>query len=390
MTPAGVQPDAAEGWAGDGRPLRILILAVLAASVALALSSISRVLFIPGPLYSDFFGFWSFGRFVAAHAPAAIYDEGALVGFQHSLGLPAASAYPFAYPPLALLLLAPAGQLPFLLALALWLSLGMAAYVWASAARSWPRALVWLLILAPSSAICTLIGQNGFLTAALLLGGVRLLRARPWLAGALLGALAFKPQLALMVPFILIARGDWKAFAGAIVAVAVLTAMSVAAFGTGIWGAWAVSMQAKAGLLTFGYDALLEKMPTVTAAARLFGSGADLTRAAQFAGAVTGAAAIWLVRHRDDARSRAVPVLATFLASPYAFYYDLPMVTGAVLGIVAERIGSKGRFGTPELILVLACLVAPVLPWSGYGVAIAVVPFVLLGTLWFCVRRHRD
>jgi hypothetical protein len=36
-------------------------------------------------------------------------------------------------------------------------------------------------------------GQNGFLTAALLGGALHLLDRRPWLAGLLIGGLAYKP-----------------------------------------------------------------------------------------------------------------------------------------------------------------------------------------------------
>jgi hypothetical protein len=39
-------------------------------------------------------------------------------------------------------------------------------------------------------------GQNGFLTAALLGGALHLIDRRPWIAGVLIGCLAYQPQFA--------------------------------------------------------------------------------------------------------------------------------------------------------------------------------------------------
>jgi uncharacterized membrane protein len=42
--------------------------------------------------------------------------------------------------------------------------------------------------------------QNGFLSAALLLGGLALRMQRPLLAGVLIGCLTIKPQLGVLLP----------------------------------------------------------------------------------------------------------------------------------------------------------------------------------------------
>jgi hypothetical protein len=42
-------------------------------------------------------------------------------------------------------------------------------------------------------------GQNGFLTAALLGSALLSLDRRPWLAGALIGLLAYKPQFGVLI-----------------------------------------------------------------------------------------------------------------------------------------------------------------------------------------------
>ncbi|WP_237748850.1 glycosyltransferase 87 family protein, partial [Sphingobium sp. ba1] len=74
----------------------------------------------------------------------------------------------------------------------------------------------WLLALgAPVVLICLGHGQNAFLTASLLGGGMLLLDTRPWVAGILLGGLVYKPQFAVLIPVILLARGNLRAFVAA-------------------------------------------------------------------------------------------------------------------------------------------------------------------------------
>ena len=71
-------------------------------------------------------------------------------------------------------------------------------------------------LLSPAAAIAVWLGQNSFLTAALLVGGFALAKRRPLLAGFLLGVLTYKPQFWLMVPIALIAARQWKTLAAAL------------------------------------------------------------------------------------------------------------------------------------------------------------------------------
>src|SRR3546814_4832119 len=78
----------------------------------------------------------------------------------------------------------PFGQLPYLWALAAWSLLWLAFYLWASVGwRTDATILVVALLPAPASYINISGGQNGFLTGALLIGGLRLLGSKPILAG---------------------------------------------------------------------------------------------------------------------------------------------------------------------------------------------------------------
>jgi hypothetical protein len=78
-------------------------------------------------------------------------------------------------------------------------------------------------------------GQNGFLTAALLGGALHLLDRGPWLAGVLIGLLAYKPQFGVLIPVALLAGGRWNTI-GAAAAVAALAAISFVTLGS-VWHA---------------------------------------------------------------------------------------------------------------------------------------------------------
>ena len=339
------------------------------------------------PLYPDFFGLWTFGRYVLGHTPATIYDGQSLLEFQAGLGAPPDSAYPFYYPPWILLLLVPFGALPFPVALGAWLLLTFAAYVAALAAWRWPWPVTGLLLFAPSTAVCAVVGQNGFATAALMLGGLRLLRTRPLLAGALLGLMACKPQLAVMVPFVLLFGRHWRAMAGAGLSFAALTLAATLAFGPGMWAAWLAYIRGHAAALSEGHGTLLDMMPTATSAVLLLGGTAAAARIAQAAAALAGLFAVWRVRAHKGPEAPAVAALASVLATPYAFHYDLPMVTGAVLAVAAARLARGSQFGHLEFPVLLACILVPMILPARLGALAAAIPAMFALGLWIICRE---
>ena len=76
------------------------------------------------------------------------------------------------------------------------------------------------------------LGQPGLFVALGVAGSYALLRwNRPWLAGFALGAIAFKPQLAFLVPLALLAAGQRRAFAGSVISLGALAGLSAIALG---------------------------------------------------------------------------------------------------------------------------------------------------------------
>jgi hypothetical protein len=371
---------------GTEQAWRVLLVLLAVCSVQPVIWSV-KLLIETEALFPDFFGLWSFGRYVMCRAPATIYDDRLLYAFQDGLGMPPYAAhYSFFYPPWTLLLFVPLGALPYDVARVGWLILTFAMYASALAAWRWQRPLAGLLLLAPSSAVCILLGQNGFLTAALMLGGMRLLWTRPLAGGILLGLLAIKPQLAILVPFVLLFGRHWRAMAGTVMSAAVLGLAATLAFGMDPWIEWLHGIRGHAGTLTAGREGLLDMMPTVTSAVLLLSGSARAAHMAQFAGMLAGLLAVWRVRRRRDVEARAVLPLATLLATPYAFDYDLTATTGAILAVIAGRLAA-GRFGQLEFPLFLACLMLPAILPLHFGALAVAVPVVFAATLWKMSKR---
>ena len=150
--------------------------------------------------------------------------------------------HPWLYPPHFLFLVLPFGLLPYGLSYALFMGITGAALALTLWLQAPPDGRRWVqlgsLLLCPACSITVVAGQNAFLTAALLVGGFRLVPRRPLLAGALLGAATFKPTLWLMVPVALVAARQWRALAAAAAMVGALALASVAVFGIEIWQQW--------------------------------------------------------------------------------------------------------------------------------------------------------
>ena len=356
--------------------LALAILAALfAAYVAMCLKTVATP---PWPhRFGDFHALWASG--VIAHDGAAglNYDAEALHARQVALDIPPGEHNPFPFPPTLLLLLAPLGGLGRGPAFALFMGLTFAAYLWATTGgrrRAWPH-LVGALI-APATGVTLLAGQTGFLSAGLMLGGLRLLRARPLAAGVLLGLLAYKPQLGVLIPVALVAAGLWRTFAAACATVLLCVLASSALFDAGIWLSWLASLAA------YGRFAMIDHlMPTIAANLRMAGAPASVANAVQAAVALFVAAVVWRA-FRDGAspRAAALLVVGTFAATPHALIYDLPMTTAAVTWFLTERARATGGLHLSEIVVLTLWLALPfaMIALGGNGPPISWAPELAL------------
>jgi hypothetical protein len=287
----------------------------------------------------DFLNTWMGGRAALADGPAVWFD---LAAYNTALREFLGANFPdhfWSYPPHLLLFVWPLGLLPYLAAFAVWCGVGFALYLWAGWAGGVERRHLVFLAVAPAVAVNVFFGQNGFLTAALLIGGLANLDRRPVLAGILFGILTIKPQFGLLLPVMLVMTGRWRVIAVATATAAVLAAATSAWFGADVWAEYVRKvMPQQQWLLTSGGGLLVPMVSSAFVNARLAGLSLDVAFVVQ---AATSAAALALViwtfrRRRDPVLSLALFVTATFLFSPWMLNYDM-VVLAWVVALLRQR-----------------------------------------------------
>lgn len=295
------------------------------------------------PLGRDFANVWSAPQIAAHSGVLALFN---LDLYQESLShlfRPGIAPLMWSYPPNMLLLIWPFGQMPYWVAFAVWTIGGFSIYaatVLLRVAKNARWGALTLLLLAPATIINIVVGQNGFFTAALLLGGTSLIQKRPWLSGAAFGLLSVKPQLGLLIPVALVAIGAWRTIASAALVAAALAATSVFLWGMAPWQEWIdrvapVTYQLVAEYRGFhGY-----MMPSVFASMRDIGVTPEWAGIAQTIISVLTitATAVFFRRTRDFALRGLILASGSLLTSPYSFNYDLTAVTGAILWLMTSR-----------------------------------------------------
>lgn len=301
-------------------------------------------------LQTDFVSFWAAAKLALAGTPAAAYD----LDLHRSMEMTAVAidgTIPFTYPPPYLFVVLPFALLPYAMAHAVWVATTVSAYI--AAAHKLVPGTGMLAIAFPPVVICGIGGQNSFLIAAIFMAGMALLKLRPFIAGLMLGLIAFKPHLGVLLPLALIAGREWRAFAGATVSTLGLILLSIVAFGIVSWEGFIALLPlagevAAAGLVSWN------KMASIYAALRLVGVPNHFAIAMHAAIAVAGCILVWRVwRTTTDITTRAAVLCsATLLISPYVFIYDQVLLVPA-LAYLWQR-GTDRRWLT--LIYALAIL----------------------------------
>jgi hypothetical protein len=336
----------------------------------------------------DFVAFHSAASLTMNGLAADTYDHEAIRAAQREvIGAPV-NFFPWFYPPPMLILVAPLALLPYFAALAFWLLAPLIALLLAIrryTASAWASAAVLIF---PGTAQSLLAGQNGVLSALIIVSGLLNLERRPVLAGAFLGALSYKPQMAAAVFAALLIGRYWRALAAALAVAILLAAASVVVLGLDPWLAFLRESQVARTFVENGRLPWMV-MCTVFAAARLAGVDVPVAYALQ-AGVTCGALfALFVVWKRRDiplAARAAVLVTVIPLTTPYAFGYDLTVLALALIWLA--RTGFETGLRRGEL-LVLA--IAWVVPSAGAVLAglsgVLLAPVVLIALLGVLLRR---
>ncbi len=198
----------------------------------------------------------------------------------------------------------------------------------------------------------------------------------PFAGGCLLGLLTYKPQLAWLIPLALAAGRYWKALLGAVVSAAALALASIVVLGSGVWIAFFKNLPQAAGLMK--RPDFWGKMPTVLAAARLEGVSQEMAAAMQGVAIMVALLAVaWVWRRRTPLPVRgSVLAVAIFLATPFAFDYDLAILALPFAWLGWEAYSHDSKF--QEIFLLLA--------WCLLGWATLRAPWMPLAALNFPLR----
>jgi arabinofuranan 3-O-arabinosyltransferase len=330
---------------------------------------------------TDFVNVWAAGRLALEGHPAQAWDWDIQRQVELALLRQEFPGY-FAwhYPPPFLFVASLLARLPYAAAFIAWVSVSLVFYLVVMRAIV-GRPFGWMLAMAiPMVLNNALVGQNGFLTAALIGGTLYLMPIRPVLAGICLGLLSYKPQYGLLFPLVLIAASQWTVFfTAATVAIGVASA-SWLAFGTESWQAFFHWMPTFSQAFLVEGKATWWKLQSLLALVRFLGGSDQLAWTMQWI--LTGSVAtvlvlLWRSRARYSMKAAALAT-GTVLSTPYLFMYDMMVLAIPVAFLV--RIGLAEGFRQYEL-AGLACAAALVIGFIFYGAPLGLGATLIIAAL---------
>jgi len=365
----------------------VLLAGTLVALGYLLLTAKGTVDSFGRPVGTDFSSFWTAGRMALEGHAAAAYEWKAHWAMQkqtHGVDL----FYPWSYPPVFLFVTAALALLPYLPAYLIWQGASLAAALAVfRAILPQPSALLYALAF-PAVLVCLGHGQTGFLTAALLGGGVLALQRHEVLAGILFGLLIYKPQFGILLPFVLAAGGYWRAFASAALTVVAAIGASMAIWGWPVWQAFFDSLPLTERIVFEAGDTGFEKFQSIFAWVRLWGGPLSLAYGLQALVTLPAlAACIWIWRSDAAHRLKGAALLtAALLSSPYVLDYDLIAFGLAIALLVAHGTG-HGFQPWEKTVLAIAWL-SPALDRTVTGLTFIPLGFLMLAAVFLLVVRR--
>ena len=174
-----------------------------------------------------------------------------------------------------------------------------------------------------------MIGQNGFLTGAIMFAGLHELANRPWRGGAILGLLIIKPHLAAILPVAVVAARACKAIPAALGTMALLLAVSFMAFGPAAYAQF-FELGTKYGEYVREGAWNWNELASVYAMGRWLGADALLAGSLHAIVAIAASFLVWLAWREDWDGNIPLTSAAALLISPYLFTYDAVLLTLAL------------------------------------------------------------
>jgi arabinofuranan 3-O-arabinosyltransferase len=346
------------------------------------------------PIPIDFLVFWATGQSALAGHAASAYDLQAQHAAEiRAVGYSFSGYFCWIYPPLFFFVAIPLALLPYTAAFLGWVVSTGAAFSLAIGAitrRAGAALYAWA---SPAVLFTAYLGQNGFLTAALIGGALLALESQPILGGVLLGFLTYKPQFGILIPVALVFGRHWRALASAMATTAVTVVASWQAFGSKSYANFLHDLPVMSRNYLTNQGESWTKIQSVYSAARVMGAG-DMQAWVVQDGVILACAAamMWLWRRPDSLALKAAGlVAASLLSTPYLHEYDFPVILVALAflyrdrpfdraewaGVAATNLIILGFFaqvapiGPAAMLIVLLLVARRVLPSAHFGAASA-------------------
>ncbi|MBO0343719.1 DUF2029 domain-containing protein [Roseibium sp. CAU 1637] len=338
------------------------------------------------PFFADFISFWTAAHSAVGGDPVLPYHYEDFSARQKELMV--WHKFAFFYPPTWLLYILPLGFLPYMAAVLVFVILSVGLACWALAGLAQSSSVAFFALLWPGLSFGVLHGQNAMLNVALFGGCIAALeRRQEILAGVLIGLMAYKPHLGVLVPVAFLAGGYWKAFAAAAATTVAVALLSALVFGLETW-------QAFLDQVPFANTWLVDAMVPMSKFASLFGLLRQFDVPLGVASGLQALVSIlvfvtvaWIWRGAlPVAIKGAVLVSAACLATPFILDYDLALL--AIPVVLLMRLGWPGGFLRIEAEMLLLAFIAMFFT-SGWGLRLdhsaAFLPNVLVFAA--CIRR---
>ena len=336
------------------------------------------------PFAADFLSFWSAGHLALSGHASTAYDWPAMHALQHHLmGRDPGGYFGWAYPPLFLCVVIALALMPYVTSYLVWIGLTLALYAVMAARIASDSGAALIACAAPATLACAMVGQNGFLSAALIAGVLLQLEARPLLAGLLLGLLTYKPHLGLLFPIALMFGGYWRAFFAAVVTTLAVVTLSWAIAPESL-AAFATHMGGMSNNFLSQGTAGFYKLQSLYGLLRMLGAGdraAFLCQGLLLLGIAVFVARLWRSPHSFALKCAGLSV-AALLATPYLYFYDFPILAIAVAFLWRDHSFSRRETAllvASQLVMAAFTVVNAPLGFAGAVIVLIVIAARLTG-----------
>lgn len=327
------------------------------------------------PPYWDFTNLWAGARMALEGHVAWLFDVEGYRQALRTIFLPTLPDQEWSYPPSILLLGAPLAALPIHWAYIVWTLGTILAFRLSLTLLPLPPTVRWAVAISPPIVASIFFGQNGALTAALLVSSLALSSRKPIVAGILAGLLTIKPHLGILLPFVFLASANWRAFVSAGLTAVALVLLTGFAFGFEVWPLfYEETRPLMAAIMEAPYPQPYHaNAVTFFILGRSLGMPVDvayLWQAVFTAASILAVMWMWRRKSEIEAMDRVVlTALLSICATPYGYTYDIaPYALAVAWFFIRARSPNRYIFG----LLWLYPFAAHVLNFHGIGAAILI------------------